>query len=226
MRRLFVGAITNNVYGQFASSTPTLKGGTARGRTSKLTSDTRNHEGERGNALRRLDVPHRLFDPCGAARTSARGTRVRVDVGAGTFTHSVLPSGSGRAARQTPRHLAIYRSCWPPVIQIWTDRDIAEEGAPAILNLATSPAIEGQTGLYLNGRTVAHWISASFASNGGFDGKDSAERRRIHPVRTARYSRRTISKSSSAEVAAAWLSKVISPCCISTTRSQISNVCA
>ena len=58
----------------------------------------------------------------------------------------------------------------------------------------------------------------------GFDGKDSAERRRIHPVRTARYSRRTISKSSSAEVAAAWLSKVISPCCISTTRSQISNV--
>ena len=88
------------------------------------------------------------------------------------------------------------------------------------------PAVEGQTGLYLNGRTVAHWISASFASNGGFDGKDSAERRRIHPVRTARYSRRTISKSSSAEVAAAWLSKVISPCCISTTRSQISNVCA
>ena len=101
-----------------------------------------------------------------------------------------------------------------------------EGGARAILNLATSPAVEGQTGLYLNGRTVAHWISASFASNGGFDGKDSAERRRIHPVRTARYSRRTISKSSSAEVAAAWLSKVISPCCISTTRSQISNVCA
>ena len=64
------------------------------------------------------------------------------------------------------------------------------------------------------------------ASNGGFDGKDSAERRRIHPVRIARYSRRTISKSSSAEVAAAWLSKVISPCCISTTRSQISSVCA
>jgi len=101
-----------------------------------------------------------------------------------------------------------------------------EGGARAILNLATSPAVEGQTGLYLNGRTVAHRISTSFVSNGGFDGKDSAERRRIHPVRTARYSRRTISKSSSAEVAAAWLSKVISPCCISTTRSQISNVCA
>jgi hypothetical protein len=130
------------------------------------------------------------------------------------------------AKPQTPRHLALYRSCWPPVIQIWTDRDIAEGGARAILNLATSPAIEGQTGLYLNGRTVARRISASFASNGGFDSKDSAERRRIHPVRTARYSRRTISKSSSAEVAAAWLSKVISPCCISTTRSQISNVCA
>jgi hypothetical protein len=48
------------------------------------------------------------------------------------------------AKPQTPRHLAIYRSCWPPVIQIWTDRDIAEGGARAILNLATSPAVEGQ----------------------------------------------------------------------------------
>jgi hypothetical protein len=30
-----------------------------------------------------------------------------------------------------------------PVIQIWTDRDIAEGGTRAILNLATSPAVEG-----------------------------------------------------------------------------------
>src|SRR6202030_4066038 len=56
--------------------------------------------------------------------------------------------------------------------------------------------------------------------------KDSAEPRRIHPAQTARYSRRTISRSSSAEVAAAWLSKVTSPCYIGITRSQISRVCA
>jgi len=42
-----------------------------------------------------------------------------------------------------------------------------------------------------------------------FFGQNSEKRRRIHPVRTARYSRRTISRSSSAEVAAAWLSKVL-----------------
>ena len=44
--------------------------------------------------------------------------------------------------------------------------------------------------------------------------------------RTARYSRRTISISSSTEVAAASLSKVIRPCCISTMWSAISSVCA
>src|ERR1700722_16923953 len=49
---------------------------------------------------------------------------------------------------------------------------------------------------------------------------------RPYPARAARYSRRTMSKSSSAEVVAAWLSKVTSPCWISITRSQISSVCA
>jgi NAD(P)-dependent dehydrogenase (short-subunit alcohol dehydrogenase family) len=37
-----------------------------------------------------------------------------------------------------------------------TPRSSVEEGALAILNLATSPALEGQTGLYFNGQHEAH----------------------------------------------------------------------